>query len=75
MLRILLVNSKKVLLPPLHIKLGLVKKSVKVFDKSGKGFLYLRNKFPNLTDFKVKEGIFVGPQIRNLCFIRISKGN
>jgi len=35
-------------------------------DKIGRGFEYLRNKFPNLNDAKIKEGIFIGPQIREL---------
>jgi len=35
-------------------------------DKTGRGFQYLRNKFPNEGDAKIKEGIFVGPQIREL---------
>lgn len=35
-------------------------------DKDGEGFKYLRAKFPRLNDAKVKEGIFVGTQIRKL---------
>ena len=35
-------------------------------DKTGRGFEYVRNKFPNLSDAKIKEGIFIGPQIREL---------
>jgi len=35
-------------------------------DKTGSGFEYLRNKFPNVSDAKIKEGIFIGPQIREL---------
>jgi len=30
------------------------------------GFEYVRNKFPNVSDTKIKEGIFIGPQIREL---------
>jgi hypothetical protein len=29
-------------------------------------FLYLQQKFPRLSEAKIKEGIFVGPQIREL---------
>lgn len=61
-----LVDSSKVLLPPLHIKLGLMKNLVKAMDKTGAGFLYLKERFPKLSDAKLKEGIFVGPQIRML---------
>jgi len=39
---------------------------VKGMDKTGRGFEYVRNKFPNLSDAKLKEGIFIGLQIREL---------
>ncbi|MGR0202203.1 hypothetical protein, partial [Klebsiella pneumoniae] len=61
-----LVNPENVYLPPLHIKLGLMKNFVKALDKSGPGFLYLKAAFPRISDAKIKEGIFVGPQIREL---------
>lgn len=61
-----LVDSKKILLPPLHIKLGLMKNFVKALNRDGPAFQYLRQKFPRLSESKVKEGIFVGPQIRNI---------
>ncbi|KAH9631061.1 hypothetical protein HF086_015046 [Spodoptera exigua] len=35
-------------------------------DRNGSGFLYLKEKFPKISDAKIKEGIFVGPQIREL---------
>ena len=35
-------------------------------DKTGRGFEYVRNKFPNVSDAKIKEGIFIGPQIKQL---------
>ena len=35
-------------------------------DTTGRGFEYLRNNFPNVSDAKIKEGIFIGPQIREL---------
>lgn len=61
-----LVHAQNVLLPPLHIKLGLMKTFVKNLDRNGAAFQYLINKFPNITEAKLKEGIFVGPQIRKL---------
>lgn len=61
-----LVNPQKIYLPPLHIKLGLMKNFVKGMDKTQSGFAYVRSKFPKVSDAKVKEGIFVGPQIRQL---------
>ena len=51
-----LVLSEKIFLPPLHIKLGLMKNFVKGMDKTGRGFEYLRNKFPDVNDAKIKEG-------------------
>jgi hypothetical protein len=64
-----LMDPEKIILPPLHIKLGLMKQFVKALD--GNCFNYLGNKFPALSQAKVKEGIFVGPQIRALTKDRI----
>jgi len=36
-----LVDPSKVLLPPLHIKLGLMKQFVKALDKEGECFMYI----------------------------------
>ncbi|GBM56544.1 hypothetical protein AVEN_38699-1 [Araneus ventricosus] len=58
--------SEKILLPPLHIKLGLMKNFVKAMDCGGSGFQYLRLKFPKESETKIKEGIFVGPKFRQL---------
>jgi len=35
-------------------------------DKTGRGLEYLRNKYRIASDTKIKEFIFVGPQIREL---------
>jgi len=35
-------------------------------DKTGRGFEYLRSKFPNVNVAKIKESIFIGPQVREL---------
>jgi len=59
-----LVEPSKIFLPPLHIQLGLMKNSVKAMNKEGAGFRYLRHMVPRISDAKIKEGIFVGPQIR-----------
>ena len=61
-----LVNSDMIILPSLHIKLGLFKNFVKARDKNGAGFHYLKEKLSCVSDSKIKEGIFVGPQIRAL---------
>ena len=41
----LLVDLNKVLLPPLHIKLGLMKNFVKALDKNGAAFQHLSTMF------------------------------
>ncbi|KYN15220.1 hypothetical protein ALC57_12553 [Trachymyrmex cornetzi] len=61
-----LIDPNKILLPPLHIKLGLMKQFTKALNKERDCFKYLVHKFPKLSDAKVKEGIFEGPQIRSL---------
>lgn len=61
-----LVDPKRILLPPLHIKLGLMKSFVKRMNQEDAAYKYLRGKFPRLSDAKVKEGVFIGPQIRDL---------
>ena len=61
-----LVEPTNILLPPLHIKLGLMKQFVKALNKDGDCFAYLGMKFPGMSDAKLKEGIFDGPQIRTL---------
>ncbi|GBM69532.1 hypothetical protein AVEN_175395-1 [Araneus ventricosus] len=62
-----LVDLSKVPLPPLHIKLGLMKQFVKALLKERKCFKYLDNKFPGLSEAKIREGVFVGADIRKLC--------
>jgi hypothetical protein len=39
---------------------------VKGVDKESQGFGYLRQKFPNISDAKLKEWIFIRPQIKQL---------
>jgi len=58
-------SGEKYLLP-LQIKLGFMKNVVKGMDKTVCGFEYVRNKFPNVSDANIKEGIFIAPQIREL---------
>ncbi|UYV74013.1 hypothetical protein LAZ67_11001828 [Cordylochernes scorpioides] len=61
-----LIDSENIYLPPLHIKLGLMKNFVKAMDRNASGFAYLKQKFSSISEAKIKEGIFVGPQIREL---------
>jgi len=61
-----LVEPSKVLLPSMHLKLGLMKNFVKAMNQEESAFTYLWEKFPRLSGAKLKEGIFIGPQIRDL---------
>ncbi|GBL74755.1 hypothetical protein AVEN_243623-1 [Araneus ventricosus] len=56
-----LAEPHKIIIPPLHIKLGFVKHLVKAMDKNGSAFKYLHEKFPRLSVARIKEGVFVGP--------------
>ena len=53
-----LAEWHKILLPPLHIKLGLMKNVVKNMDRTRSAFKYLAEKFPRLSEAKIKEGVF-----------------
>lgn len=61
-----LVNRRNIFMPPLHIKLGLIENFVKALNREGPAFEYLIKLFPKLSYAKIKEGIFVGPDIRKL---------
>ena len=61
-----LVERSKIVFPPLHIKLGVMKQFVKALNKEGACFKYICDKFPGLTIEKLKAGIFDGPQVRKL---------
>ena len=43
-----------------------MKNFVKGMEKTGRGFQYVRNKFPNVGGAKIEAVIFIGPQIREL---------
>lgn len=61
-----LVQRKYIILPPLHIKLGIMKQFVKALDKDGDCFTYICRALPKLSMEKLKAGVFNGPQIRQL---------
>jgi hypothetical protein len=60
------VDKSKIFLRPLLINFGLIKMSVKAMDKESKGFTYLRQKFPKISEAKMKEGIIAGLEIKKL---------
>ena len=49
----------KILLPPLRIELCLMENFVKAMDRTGSAFKYLAEKFPRLSEAKIKEGCFL----------------
>ena len=62
----ILVDKVKVLLPPLHIKLGLRKNLVWLWTKMVLLFQHLSTVFPGLSAVKLKKSIFVESQIREV---------
>lgn len=48
-----LVEPSKILLRPLHIKIGLIKNFVKAIDRNGTGFVYLKEKLLRISDAKI----------------------
>jgi hypothetical protein len=51
------------LLPSMHLKPGQMKNFVKAMNKEEAAFTYLLEIFRRLSGAKLKEGIFIGPQI------------
>ena len=68
-----LVSSEEIFIPPLRIKLGLIKQFVETLPVNGDCFNYICIAFPALTTEKLKPGFFDGPQIypliKDLCFM------
>ena len=58
-----LIERSKILLPPLHIKLGLAKQFVKALKLTSHALCHIRQMFQSISKAKVKGGTFVGPQI------------
>jgi DNA-binding Lrp family transcriptional regulator len=53
-------------MPPLHIKLGLIKQFVTKLNPESRAFKHIQELFPKLSEAKVKAGVFVGPQVKQL---------
>jgi hypothetical protein len=74
-----LVDPIKILLPTMHLNLGLMKNFLKAKNQEEATFNYLREKFPRLSEAKFKECIFIGSQIRDLIkdeyFDRLFQGD
>ncbi|XP_066454477.1 oocyte zinc finger protein XlCOF7.2-like [Eleutherodactylus coqui] len=50
-------------MPPLHIKLELMKQFTKPLDTDSAAFKHLEDLFPRLSEAKIKVDVFIGPQI------------
>jgi hypothetical protein len=61
-----MVNRDKIIFPPLHIKLGLMKQFVRALDNNGSCFQYIVSTLSYVSFEKIKAGVFTGPQIRTL---------
>jgi len=59
-----LVEPRKIFLPPIHIKVRFMKTFVSALNKKEQEFRYIFQKFPRLSEVKIK--VSVGPQVRNL---------
>lgn len=51
-----LINRENIILPPLHIKIGLMKLSIKGLDKTGDYFKFVCQKFLTLNIEKLEAG-------------------
>ena len=61
-----LVPRKKIIIPPLYIKLGLMKQFVKALPVDGCCFNNICNFFPGMSNEKLKAEVFDGTQIRKI---------
>lgn len=62
-----IVRAEDIILPPLHIKLGLMRNFVCALTKTNSEAIdFLDVMFPQLSRVKVEAGIFTGPQIRKV---------
>jgi len=61
-----LLDLKKIFLPLLRFKLGMMKDSVKTMVHDGKGSQNLQQKYQSISESKIKKEIFLGPQIKDL---------
>lgn len=57
-----MLDPKSVLLPPLHIKLGLMKQFIKALNHKDPCFQYLEKKFPKVTSEKKKRVYLLAPK-------------
>ena len=61
-----LVDRDNIIIPPLHVKLNLVKNFIKSLDKTGEAIQFLKEKLSKLSVFKIQEGVFTGLDIKKI---------
>ena len=59
-----MLDSRRVLFPPLHLKLALVNQFVRALDKESPAFNNLQDFFPKLSVTKVEACFFIGSEIK-----------
>ena len=60
-----LVERSKIVFPPFHIKLGIMKQFVKDLEKDSDCVKYICMKFPGLTIEKLKAGTLMDPRFES----------
>lgn len=61
-----LVNRDQILIPPLHIKLGIMTQFIKTLAPESAAMKFILDFYPKISNAKKLAGIFVGPDIRRL---------
>jgi hypothetical protein len=61
-----LVPIAKMLIPPLHVKIGVMTQLTKVLVQNERALEFIKKTFPRLSDAKILNGVFCGPDIRTL---------
>ena len=61
-----IIYRDKIIFPPLHIKLGLMKQFVKALETEGECFQHIITALPGLSFEKIRAGVFDDKQIRTL---------
>lgn len=70
-----LVPSSKIILPPLHIKLGLIRNFIRALPREGEAMMHLKTIFPKLSNAKIDAGklnryVHINLKAKNTYFFR-----
>jgi len=61
-----LISHENIILPSLHLKLGLFKQFIK-YLKNESAIAVVNELFPKTSEQKIRAGIFTGPQVDRVC--------